>query len=53
MKNKFFLRDKGREFQTLEPKTETDFLSKVSRQKRGTESKEVLRERSVLYGWHG
>ena len=30
------------------PKTETDFLPKVSREKRGTVSNEVSRERSVL-----
>ena len=35
----------------MRPKTEKD-LPKVSRQKRGTESKEVSRERSVLDGWY-
>ena len=32
------------------PKTEKDLLPKVSRQKPGTESREVSRERSVLDG---
>ena len=35
------------------PKTEKDFLSKVSREKRGTVSNEVLRERRVLEGQYG
>ena len=32
------------------PKTETDLLPKVSREKRGAVSNEVSRERSVLEG---
>ena len=32
------------------PKTEKDFLPKVSREKRGTVSNEASRERSVLEG---
>ena len=36
----------------LGPKTEKDLLPKVSRQKRGTESKEVSIERSILDGWY-
>ena len=35
------------------PKTGKDFLPKVSREKRGTVSKEVSRERSVLEGQYG
>ena len=35
------------------PKTEKDLRSKVSRQKRGSESREVSRERSVLGGRYG
>ena len=35
------------------PKPEEDFLPKVSRQKRGTESRDASRERSVLDGWYG
>ena len=35
------------EFQTVGPKTEKDLLPKVSRQKRGTESRQVSRARSV------
>ena len=41
-----FLRDSGSEFRTVGPKTEP----KVSREKRGTVSNEVSRERSVLGG---
>ena len=48
-----FLRDSGSEFQTVGPKTETDLLPKVSREKRVTVSNEVSRERSVLEGQHG
>ena len=48
----FFLRDSGSEFQTVGPKTEKDFLPKVSREKRGTVSN-VSRERSVLEGQYG
>ena len=47
-----FLRGKGKEFQTVGPKTEKDLRPKVSRQKRGTESREVSRERSILGGWY-
>ena len=36
----------------MSPKTEKDFLPKVSREKRGTVSNEVSRERSVLEGLH-
>ena len=36
MKNCIFLMDKGKEFQTVEPETETDVLSKVSAEKSGT-----------------
>ena len=35
------------------PKTETDFLPKVSREKRGTVSNEVSSERSILEGQYG
>ena len=35
------------------PRTENDLRPKVSRQKRGTENREVSRERSVLDGWYG
>ena len=35
------------------PKTEKDFLPKVSREKRGTVSNEASRERSVLEGQYG
>ena len=35
------------------PKTEKDLLPHVSRQKRGTESREVSRQRSVLDDWYG
>ena len=35
------------------PKTEKDLLPKVSRDKRGTVSNEVSRERSVLEGQYG
>ena len=47
------MRDKVREFQTVGPKAEKDLLPEVSRQKQGTESSEVSRERSVLDGWYG
>ena len=47
---KVFLRDKDTEFQTMGPKTEKDLLPKFSRQKRGTESRVVSREHSVLDG---
>ena len=49
----FFLRDSGREFQTLGPKSEKDLFPKVSREKRGTVSREVARERSPLEGQYG
>ena len=49
----FFLSDSGSEFQTVGPKTEKDLLPKVSREKRGTVSKEVSREHSVLKGQYG
>ena len=52
-KTLFFLRDSGSEFQTVGPKTEKDLLPKVSREKRGTVSNEVPRERSVLEGRYG
>ena len=45
-----FLRDSGSEFQTVGPKTEKDLLLNVSREKRGTVSREVSRERSILEG---
>ena len=48
-----FLSDSGSEFQTVGPKTEKDLFPKVSREKRGTVSREVSRERSVLEGWYG
>ena len=48
-----FLRDSGSEFQTVGPKTEKDLFPKVSREKRGTVSNEVSRERSVLEGQYG
>ena len=35
------------------PKTEKDLFPKVSREKRGTVSNEVSRERSVLEGQYG
>ena len=35
------------------PKTERDFLPKVSREKQGTVSNEVSGERSVLEGQYG
>ena len=35
------------------PKIEKDLLPTVSREKQGTMSREVSRERSVLNGWHG
>ena len=44
------MRDKGREFQTVGPKTEKDILPKAWRQKRGAVSREVPRERSVVDG---
>ena len=53
VKHCVFLRDSGSEFQTVGPKTEKDLLPKVSREKRGTVSNEVLRERSVLEGQYG
>ena len=52
-KTQCFLRDGGSEFQTVGPKTEKDFCKKVSREKRGTVSNEVSRERSVLEGQYG
>ena len=52
-KTLFFLRDRGREFQTVGPKTEKDLFPKVSREKRGTVSNEVSREGSVLEGQYG
>ena len=52
-KNCVFLRDSGSEFQTVGPHTEKDLLPKVSKEKRGTVSKEVSRERSVLEGQYG
>ena len=53
-----FLRDKGREFQTVGPKTEKDLLPKVSRQKRGTENRDVSRwmirmKKVRKVRWHG
>ena len=53
MKHCDFLRDSGSEFQTVGPKTEKDFLPKVSREKRGTVSNEASRERNVLEGQYG
>ena len=44
----FFLRDSGSEFQTVGPKTEKDLFPKVSKEKLGTVSREVSRERSAL-----
>ena len=46
----FFLRDSGGEFQTVDPRTEKDLFPKVSREKRGTVSREVSRKRSILEG---
>ena len=48
-----FLKDRGREFHTVGPKTEKDPFPRVPRQKRGTVCREVSRERSVLDGWYG
>ena len=45
-----FLRDSGRELQTVGPETENYLFPKVSREKQGTVSREVSRERSVLEG---
>ena len=45
--------DGGRAFQTVDPKREKEFFPKVSREKRGTVSGEVSRERSVLEGQYG
>ena len=53
VKHCVFLRDSGREFQTVDPKTEKDLFSKVSREKRGPVSREVSRERSVLEEQYG
>ena len=47
-KTLFLLRDSGSEFQTVK-----DLLPKVSREKRGTVSKAVSRERSVLEEQYG
>ena len=44
----FFLRDSGSELQTVGPKTEKDLFPKISREKQGTVSREVSRERNVL-----
>ena len=46
------MRDSGSEFQTVGPKAEKDLLPKVSREKRGSVSNEVSRER-VLEGQYG
>ena len=46
------MRDRGREFRTVGPKTEKDLFPKVSRENRGTVSSEVSRERKVLAGWY-
>ena len=42
-------------FQTVDPKTEKDLFQfpKVAREKRGTVSREVSREHSVLKGQYG
>ena len=53
MKHCVFLRDSCRQFRTVRPKTEKDFFPKVSREKQGTVSREVSRERSVLEGQYG
>ena len=47
------MRDSGSEFQTVGPTTEKYLLPKVSREKQGTVSNEVSRERSVLKGQYG
>ena len=44
--------DSGSEFQTVGPKTKI-FFPKVSREKQGTVSYEVSRERSTLEGQYG
>ena len=49
----FFLSDSGSEFQTEGPETEKDIFPQVSREKRGTVSREVSKERSVLDGQYG
>ena len=43
-----FPTNSGWEFQTVGPKTEKDLFPKVSREKRGTVSREASREGSVL-----
>ena len=53
VKHCVFLRDSGSEFHKVGPKTEKDLLPQVSREKRGTVSNEVPRERSVLEGQYG
>ena len=44
----FFLRDIGREFQTLGPKTEKDLVLKASREKPGVKRAQRLRGRVWL-----
>ena len=53
MKHWVFLRDSDSEFQTVGPKTEKGLFPKVSREKQGTVSNEVSRDRSVLEGQYG
>ena len=53
MKRCVLLSDSGKEFQTVGPKTEKDLFPKVSRQTRGSVSREVARERGVLEGQYG
>ena len=48
-----FSEGSGSESQTVGLKTEKDLFPKVSREKRGTVSNEVSRERSVLEGQYG
>ena len=45
--------DSGSKFQTVGPKTEKDLFPKVLREKRGTASNEVSRERNVPEGQFG
>ena len=54
VKHCVFLKDSGSEFQTVgRKKTEKDLFPKVSREKRGTVSNEMSRERSLLEGQCG
>ena len=43
VKHCVFVRDSGTGFKIVGPKTETDLFPKVSREKRGTVSREVLK----------